>query len=114
MAAGLVKLYAERQRRPGYAFGPDTPWQQEFEQSFPYPETEDQLRCIDEIKADMERPHAHGSPAVRRCGLRQDRGGAAGGDEAVLDGKQVAILVPTTVLAQQHYATARSRFSAFR
>ncbi len=113
MAAGLVKLYAERQRRPGYAFGPDTPWQQEFEQSFPYPETEDQLRCIDEIKADMERPTPMDRLLCGDVGFGKTEVALRAAMKAVLDGKQVAILVPTTVLAQQHYATARSRFSGF-
>ncbi len=113
MAAGLVRLYAERQRRPGYAFAPDTPWQQEFEQSFPYAETDDQLRCIDEIKSDMERTTPMDRLLCGDVGFGKTEVALRAAMKAILDGKQVAILVPTTVLAQQHYATARSRFSGF-
>ena len=113
MAAGLVRLYAERRRRPGYAFAPDSPWQQEFEQSFPYAETDDQLRCIDEIKHDMESTTPMDRLLCGDVGFGKTEVALRAAMKAVLDGKQVAVLVPTTVLAQQHYATARSRFSGF-
>ena len=81
LAEGLIKLYAERAKIKGYAFPPDDAWQREFEDAFPYEETEDQLRCIAEIKSGHGVRPADGPPAVRRRGLRQDRGRAARGDE---------------------------------
>lgn len=79
MTEELTALYKQRETVQGYAFGADTPWQRQFEDDFPYEETPDQLTCIDEIKADMERPRVMGSPAVRRCGIRKNRGRAACG-----------------------------------
>ncbi|MGH4023457.1 MAG: transcription-repair coupling factor, partial [Pseudonocardiaceae bacterium] len=113
IAAELVQLYAARQSSPGHAFGPDTPWQAELEDAFPYTETRDQLAAIDEVKQDMS------------CGVPMDRvvcGDVGYGKteiavraafKAVQDGKQVAVLVPTTLLAQQHLQTFSERMRAF-
>ncbi|MBU5625577.1 transcription-repair coupling factor [Oscillibacter sp. MSJ-2] len=113
LAKGLIALYAERQKRPGFAFSPDSPWQQEFEESFDYAETDDQLRCIAEIKADMERPRPMDRLLCGDVGYGKTEVALRAVMKCVLDGKQAAILVPTTVLAQQHYATAVSRFRNF-
>ena len=113
LAEGLIKLYAERKRLPGYAFAPDSPWQQEFEDSFPYAETDDQLRCIDEIKADMESPAPMDRLLCGDVGFGKTEVALRAAMKCILDGKQCAILVPTTVLAQQHYVTALGRFAAF-
>ena len=113
LAAGLIQLYAERKRRMGYAFAADTPWQAEFEDNFPYAETDDQLRCIDEIKADMESPQPMDRLLCGDVGFGKTEVALRAAMKAVLDGKQVAILVPTTVLAQQHYTTALNRFRGF-
>ncbi len=87
LAKGLIELYAQRQRQPGYAFSPDSPWQREFEEQFEYTETEDQLRCIRGDQAGHGAPRPHGPAAVRRRGLRQDGGGLPGHDE-VCPGRQ--------------------------
>ena len=113
LAAGLIKLYAARKRLPGYAFSPDTPWQAEFEESFEYTETDDQLRCIAEIKQDMESAVPMDRLLCGDVGFGKTEVALRAAMKAVLDGKQVAILVPTTVLAQQHYVTAMKRFSTF-
>ena len=113
LAKGLTQLYAERQKRPGFAFSPDSPWQQEFEEAFPYAETDDQLRAIAEIKADMERPRPMDRLLCGDVGYGQTEVALRAVMKCVLDGKQAAILVPTTVLAQQHYATAVGRFRDF-
>ena len=113
MAKGLIQLYAQRQRQAGYAFSPDTPWQQEFETLFPYPETDDQLRCAREIKADMERPIPMDRLLCGDVGYGKTEVAFRAIMKCVLDGKQAAMLVPTTVLAQQHYMTALKRFSHF-
>ena len=113
LAKGLIALYAERQKRPGFAFSPDSPWQREFEESFPYAETEDQLRCVSEIKADMERPRPMDRLLCGDVGYGKTEVALRAVMKCILDGKQAAILVPTTVLAQQHYATAVSRFRDF-
>ena len=113
MAEELIKLYAERKRLPGFAFAADSPWQNEFEQNFPYAETDDQLRCIAEIKGDMESPFPMDRLLCGDVGFGKTEVALRGAMKAVLDGKQVAILVPTTVLAQQHYTTAVSRFRGF-
>ena len=107
------QLYAERQKRPGFAFSPDSPWQQEFEEAFPYAETDDQLRAIAEIKADMERPRPMDRLLCGDVGYGKTEVALRAVMKCVLDGKQAAILVPTTVLAQQHYATAVGRFRDF-
>ncbi len=113
LAIDLVKLYAERKRLPGHAFAADTPWQAEFEQNFPYAETDDQLRSIDEIKSDMEAPQPMDRLLCGDVGFGKTEVALRAAMKAILDGKQVAILVPTTVLAQQHYTTAVARFRGF-
>ena len=113
LAEGLIQLYAQRKRLPGYAFSPDCPWQQEFEDSFPYAETDDQLRCIDEIKADMEAPTPMDRLLCGDVGFGKTEVALRAAMKCIMDGKQCAILVPTTVLAQQHYVTALKRFSGF-
>ena len=113
LAAGLIQLYAARKRLPGYAFSADTPWQAEFEDSFEYAETDDQLRCIAEIKQDMESPTPMDRLLCGDVGFGKTEVALRAAMKAVLDGKQVAILVPTTVLAQQHYVTAMKRFGSF-
>ena len=113
MAGELIKLYAARKRQPGFAFAADTPWQGEFEGNFPYPETDDQLRCIAEIKGDMESPTPMDRLLCGDVGFGKTEVALRAVMKAVMDGKQVAILVPTTVLAQQHYQTAVARFRGF-
>ncbi len=113
LAKGLTQLYAERQRRPGYAFSPDSPWQREFEDAFPYAETDDQLRAISEIKKDMEKSRPMDRLLCGDVGYGKTEVALRAVMKCVLDGKQAAILVPTTVLAQQHYATALGRFRNF-
>ena len=113
LAKGLIQLYAQRQRQPGYAFAPDSPWQKEFEEDFPYDETEDQLRSIREIKRDMETPRPMDRLLCGDVGYGKTEVALRAVMKCVLDGKQAAILVPTTVLARQHYLTARSRFAKY-
>ncbi len=113
MAGELIQLYAARKRQPGYAFSADAPWQKEFEDNFPYPETDDQLRCIGEIKRDMESPTPMDRLLCGDVGFGKTEVALRAVMKAVMDGKQAAILVPTTVLAQQHYQTAVSRFRGF-
>ena len=113
LAKGLTKLYAERQRCPGFAFSPDSPWQREFEEVFPYAETDDQLRAVAEIKKDMEKPRPMDRLLCGDVGYGKTEVALRAVMKCVLDGKQAVILVPTTVLAQQHYATAMGRFRDF-
>ena len=113
LARGLVQLYAQRQRQPGYAFSPDSPWQREFEEQFEYPETDDQLRCVGEIKQDMERPVPMDRLLCGDVGYGKTEVAFRAVMKCVLDGKQAAILVPTTVLARQHYLTALRRFQSY-
>ena len=113
MAGELILLYAARKRQLGYAFSPDAPWQKEFEDNFPYPETDDQLRCIAEIKHDMESPTPMDRLLCGDVGFGKTEVALRAVMKAIMDGKQVAILVPTTVLAQQHYQTAVARFRGF-
>ena len=113
LAKGLIALYAERARVPGHAFPPDTPWQTEFEENFGYTETDDQLRCIAEIKADMESSVPMDRLLCGDVGYGKTEVALRAVMKCVLDGKQAAILVPTTVLAQQHYQTAVQRFFGF-
>ncbi len=113
MAAQLIQLYAARKRQQGYAFAADSPWQLEFEDNFPYPETDDQLRCIADIKNDMESPVPMDRLLCGDVGFGKTEVALRAVMKAVMDGKQVAIMVPTTVLAQQHYQTALSRFHGF-
>ena len=110
LAEGLIKLYAERAKIKGYAFPPDDAWQREFEDAFPYEETEDQLRCIAEIKADMESDRPMDRLLCGDVGFGKTEVALRAVMKCVLAGKQAAILVPTTVLARQHYLTALQRF----
>lgn len=112
-AGKLLKLQAEREIHSGHAFGPDTIWQQELEASFPYTETPDQLRAIAEIKRDMEAPQAMDRLLCGDVGFGKTEVALRAAFKAVMDGKQVAFLAPTTVLAQQHYQTLRERMSAY-
>ena len=113
LAQGLIDLYARRQRLAGFAFSPDSPWQQEFEEAFDYTETDDQLTAIREIKADMEKPIPMDRLLCGDVGYGKTEVALRAVMKCILDGKQAAILVPTTVLAQQHYVTATSRFRSF-
>ena len=113
MAGELIQLYAARKRQEGFAFAADSPWQKEFEDNFPYPETDDQLRCIADIKHDMESPTPMDRLLCGDVGFGKTEVALRAVMKAIMDGKQCAILVPTTVLAQQHYQTAVSRFRGF-
>ena len=113
LAKGLIQLYAQRQRQPGYAFSPDSPWQREFEEQFEYTETDDQLRCIEEIKRDMERATPMDRLLCGDVGYGKTEVAFRAIMKCVLDGTQAAILVPTTVLARQHYLTALNRFRKY-
>ncbi|MEJ5237180.1 transcription-repair coupling factor [Limisphaera sp. VF-2] len=109
VAAELLAVAAARAAQPGHAFGPDTPWQREFEAAFPFEETPDQLRTIAEVKADMEKPRPMDRLVCGDVGFGKTEVALRAAFKAVMDGKQVAVLVPTTVLAQQHYNTFRDR-----
>lgn len=113
LAEGLVKLYAERAKLKGYAFPTDDVWQQEFEDAFPYEETDDQLRCVQEIKGDMESDRPMDRLLCGDVGFGKTEVALRAVMKCVLAGKQAAILVPTTVLARQHFLTAKSRFSGY-
>ncbi|MFN8482691.1 MAG: transcription-repair coupling factor [Anaerolineae bacterium] len=113
LARELLDLYAARESVSGHAFGPDTPWQAELEASFPHTETEDQMRVIEEVKADMERPKPMDRLIAGDVGYGKTEVALRAAFKAVMDGKQVAILVPTTILAQQHYNTFMQRLAAF-
>lgn len=113
VARDLLDLYARRQVAQGHAFGPDTDWQRELEASFPYEETEDQARAIAEVKRDMESPRPMDRLICGDVGYGKTEVALRAAFKAVMDGKQVAVLVPTTVLAQQHYHTFRRRLAAF-
>ncbi|MBI4761209.1 MAG: transcription-repair coupling factor [Chloroflexota bacterium] len=113
VAQEMLDLYARRSVVQGYAFKPDTPWQKELEDSFPYVETEDQKRALAEIKRDMESPRPMDRLLCGDVGYGKTEVALRAAFKAVMDGKQVAILVPTTVLAQQHYETFLQRLAAF-
>lgn len=113
IADDLIKLYAERQAATGYSFNPDSTYQQEFEGMFPYEETSDQLRAIGEIKEDMEKPRPMDRLLCGDVGYGKTEVAIRAAFKAAIDGKQVAVLVPTTILAQQHYETFRERFSGY-
>ncbi|MDY3763228.1 MAG: transcription-repair coupling factor, partial [Candidatus Ventricola sp.] len=113
LAFDLVQLYAERQKNKGHAFGKDTLWQQEFEENFPYEETPDQLQATEEIKRDMEREEPMDRLLCGDVGYGKTEVALRAAFKAVMDGKQVAILAPTTILAQQHYNTLLRRFEGF-
>ena len=113
LAKQLVALYAQRQRQSGYAFSPDSVWMREFEEQFEYTETGDQLRCIEEIKRDMEQARPMDRLLCGDVGYGKTEVAFRAIMKCVLDGKQAAILVPTTVLARQHYLTAKQRFAKY-
>lgn len=113
LAKDLLKLYAKRQTMKGFAFRKDTPWQKEFEDKFPYEETEDQLRCIQEIKEDMEKEKPMDRLLCGDVGYGKTEVALRAAFKAAVDGKQVAFLCPTTILAQQHYTNFIQRFKDF-
>lgn len=113
MAEELTKLYAQRQMAKGFAFSPDNDWQADFEERFDYQETDDQLRSIQEIKTDMEKPSPMDRLLCGDVGFGKTEVALRAAFKCMLDNKQVAILVPTTVLAWQHYQTAIKRFEHF-
>ncbi|MDX1614598.1 MAG: transcription-repair coupling factor [Candidatus Promineifilaceae bacterium] len=113
LADELLELYAARESIAGHAFAEDGPWQAELEASFPYQETEEQLRAIAAVKSDMERPHPMDRLICGDVGYGKTEVALRAAFKAVMDGKQVAVLVPTTVLAQQHYNTFRERLRPF-
>lgn len=113
IADDLVKLYSTRQRAAGFAFSADTPWQKELEDAFPYQETADQLTTIDEVKADMEKPVPMDRLICGDVGFGKTEIALRAAFKAVQDSKQVAVLVPTTLLVQQHYETFSERFAGF-
>ena len=113
IAAELIQLYAARMSAPGYAFSPDTPWQRELEAAFPYIETIDQLATIEEVKRDMEKSHPMDRVVCGDVGYGKTEIAIRAAFKAVQDGKQVAVLVPTTLLVQQHLATFENRYTGF-
>lgn len=113
MAKELIALYAERSRRPGYAFSPDGEWQREFEDGFEYEETEGQLEAIKEIKKDMEKPCPMDRLLCGDVGFGKTEVALRAAFKCVMDGKQAAVLVPTTILAFQHFRTFCSRMHGF-
>lgn len=113
LARDLLSLYAARQAVQGYRFGPDHPWQQEFEANFPYEETPDQLRAVAEVKADLERSHPMDRLLCGDVGYGKTEVAMRAAFKVIMEGKQVAVLVPTTVLAQQHFRTFQERFNGF-
>ncbi|WP_072688164.1 transcription-repair coupling factor [Rhodococcus marinonascens] len=113
IAGELVQLYAARQAAPGHAFGPDTPWQREMEDAFSFTETHDQLTVISEVKADMEKAVPMDRVVIGDVGYGKTEIAVRAAFKAVQDGKQVAVLAPTTLLAQQHLQTFTERMAAF-
>ncbi len=113
IAAELIRLYAARTSAPGYAFGPDTPWQRELEDAFPYVETPDQLAAINEVKGDMEQPYPMDRLICGDVGYGKTEIAVRAAFKAVQDGKQCAVLVPTTLLVQQHFSTFTERYANF-
>jgi transcription-repair coupling factor (superfamily II helicase) len=113
IAAELIRLYSARTASPGHAFGPDTPWQRELEDAFPYVETPDQLAAIDEVKEDMERPVPMDRLICGDVGNGKTEIAVRAAFKAVQDGLQVAVLVPTTLLVQQHMVTFGERYAPF-
>ena len=113
IAVELVKLYSARMSAKGHAFAPDTPWQRELEEAFPFAETQDQLQTIDEIKADMERPIPMDRLLSGDVGFGKTEVAVRAAFKAIQDGKQVAMLVPTTLLVKQHLETFTERFAGF-
>jgi transcription-repair coupling factor (superfamily II helicase) len=113
IAGELIRLYAARMSTQGFAFSPDTPWQRELEDAFPYVETPDQVVTIDEVKADMEKPVPMDRLVCGDVGYGKTEIAVRAAFKAVQDGKQVAVLVPTTLLVQQHFETFSERYAGF-
>ena len=113
IAAELIQLYAARMSAPGFAFSPDTPWQRELEAAFAYVETSDQLSTIEEVKRDMERSHPMDRVICGDVGYGKTEIAIRAAFKAVQDSKQVAVLVPTTLLVQQHLKTFQDRYAGF-
>lgn len=113
IAVDLVKLYSARMAAPGFAFSPDTPWQRELEEAFPFVETPDQLTTIDEVKADMERPIPMDRLVAGDVGFGKTEIAVRAAFKAVQDGKQVALIAPTTLLVKQHMETFQERYAPF-
>ncbi|MEV7022404.1 transcription-repair coupling factor, partial [Kitasatospora sp. NPDC093558] len=113
IAADLIKLYSARMAAPGHTFGPDTPWQRELEDAFPYAETPDQLTTIAEVKSDMEKSVPMDRLICGDVGYGKTEIAVRAAFKAVQDGKQVAVLVPTTLLVQQHFSTFAERYANF-
>jgi transcription-repair coupling factor (superfamily II helicase) len=113
IAAGLIRLYQARMASPGHAFGSDTPWQRELEDAFPYVETPDQLAAVDEVKADMERAVPMDRLICGDVGYGKTEIAVRAAFKAIQDGKQVAVLVPTTLLSAQHFSTFGERYAPF-
>ena len=113
IAEDLIKLYAQRKAVTGIPYSPDTPWQREMEASFPYEDTPDQFRAAEDVKYDMEQPRPMDRLIAGDVGYGKTEIAMRAAFKAVTDGKQVAILVPTTILAQQHYRTFRERFKSW-
>ena len=113
VAKDLIELYAKRQKIKGFSFSPDTPWQKQFEDSFPYTETDDQLRCIQDVKKDMEKPQPMDRLLCGDVGYGKTEVAIRAAFKAVMDQKQVAYLVPTTILANQQYEEFKTRTQEF-
>ncbi len=113
MTEELLKLYAARQAREGFSFSPDTPWQLQFEDAFPYEETRDQLKAIQEVKRDMESRRPMDRLICGDVGYGKTEVALRAAFKAIMDSKQVAVLVPTTVLAEQHFRTFSQRFASY-
>ena len=113
IAGELIRLYSARMASPGHAYGPDTPWQRELEDAFPYAETPDQLGAIDEVKTDMEKSVPMDRLICGDVGYGKTEIAVRAAFKAVQDGKQVALLVPTTLLVQQHMSTFTERYASF-
>jgi transcription-repair coupling factor (superfamily II helicase) len=113
MAGELLRLYAQRKAHAGHAFGPDTPWQRELEGSFPFEETPDQLKAVEEVKADMQEVSPMDRLICGDVGYGKTEVAIRAAFKAIQEGKQVAMLVPTTILAEQHYHTFVERFTGF-
>ena len=109
----MIELYAKRQKMQGFAFSKDSEWQKQFEDEFPYQETDDQLRCIEEVKKDMEAQRPMDRLLCGDVGYGKTEVAIRAAFKAVMDHKQVAYLVPTTVLAQQQYEEFRDRMKDF-
>ncbi len=113
LAEGLLELYSRRKADPGFAFAADTDWQSEFEAAFPYQETEDQLKCIEDVKSDMEKPTPMDRLVCGDVGYGKTEIALRAAFKAVMGGKQVALLAPTTILVEQHFETFQDRFGRY-